>query len=140
MSIAAAALVAIYAPQFLAAYIHSAFGVSVATGALAGAASGAIMTGTIQGTLKGALFGAISAGVAYGIGETFGHAGGIFTKGVKVTKAFGKALAHGISRGAISMAQGGRYSGGFWSGFATSLLSPLVGSASTFEGKVAMEA
>jgi len=115
-------------------------GAAVATGALAGAAGCTIMTGTIQGTLKGALFGAISAGVAYGIGETFGHAGGIFTKGVKVTKAFGKALAHGISRGAISMAQGGRYSGGFWSGFATSLLSPLVGSASTFEGKVAMEA
>jgi len=99
-------------------------GAAAATGALAGAAGGAIMTGTIQGTLKGALFGAISAGVAYGIGETFGHAGGIFTKGVKVTKAFGKALAHGISRGAISMAQGGTFRAGFASGFASSFFNP----------------
>jgi len=52
----------------------------------------------------------------------------------------GKALLHGITRAAIAKAQGGRYSGGFWSGFATSLLSPLASSASTFEGKIAMSA
>jgi hypothetical protein len=38
------------------------------------------------------------------------------------------------------MAQGGRYSAGFWSGFASSALSPLIGSARSFEGKVAMSA
>ena len=47
-----------------------------------------------------------------------------FTKGVKVTKAFGKALAHGISRGAISMAQGGTFRAGFASGFASSFFNP----------------
>jgi len=38
------------------------------------------------------------------------------------------------------MAQGGRYSAGFWSGFASSALSPLIGSARSLEGKVAMSA
>jgi len=97
----------------------------VTTGALAGAAGGAIMTGTLQGTLKGALFGAIGAGAAYGIGNALGHGGGsIFAKGFKPVKAFAKALAHGISRGAISMAQGGTFRSGFASGFAASFFSP----------------
>ena len=51
-----------------------------------------------------------------------------------------KALLHRLSRAAISRVQGGRYSGGFWSGFASSLLSPLASSAGTFEGKIAMNA
>jgi len=83
------------------------------------------MTGTVQGTLKGALFGAISAGAAYGIGNALGHGGGsIFARGFKPVKAFAKALAHGISRGAISMAQGGTFRSGFASGFAASFFSP----------------
>ena len=97
---------------------------SVATGALAGAASGAIMTGTLSGTLKGAAFGAISAGVAFGIGEQFGHAGSIFGKNVKAGQAFIKATAHGLSRGVISMAQGGTFKSGFASGFSSSFFSP----------------
>ena len=124
VSIIVAAVIAIYAPQFLGAYINSAFGVTVATGALAGAASGAIMTGTLSGTLKGAAFGAISAGVAFGIGEQFGHAGSIFGKNVKAGQAFIKATAHGLSRGVISMAQGGTFKSGFASGFSSSFFSP----------------
>ena len=114
----------LYHCPILGAYINSAFGVTVATGALAGAASGAIMTGTLSGTLKGAAFGAISAGVAFGIGEQFGHAGSIFGKNVKAGQAFIKATAHGLSRGVVSMAQGGTFKSGFASGFSSSFFSP----------------
>ena len=127
VSIVVGAVIAIYAPQFLSSYMGIVKGTlasAVATGALAGAAGGAIMTGTLEGTLKGAAFGAVSAGVAYGIGEQLGHAGSIFGKNVKAGQAFIKASAHGISRGAISMAQGGTFRAGFASGFSSSFFSP----------------
>ncbi|MDD3500734.1 MAG: hypothetical protein PHS85_10280 [Sulfurovum sp.] len=82
------------------------------------------MTGSLEGALQGALWGAVSAGVAFGVGETLGHAGGIFTKGVKSGQAFIKAAAHGLSRGIISMAQGGTFKSGFASGFSASFFSP----------------
>ena len=50
------------------------------------------------------------------------------------------ASLHGITRAAISKAQGNTWHAGFWSGFASSALAPLAGSAKTFEGKVAMNA
>ena len=50
------------------------------------------------------------------------------------------ASLHGITRATISKAQGSTWHAGFWSGFASSALAPLAGSAKTFEGKVAMNA
>ena len=133
-AIAIAAVIAVYAPGLLVqafssgswgGVTFSAFGTTtamgtqlslagvMAVGAMAGFASGAIMTGSLEGALQGALWGAVSAGVAFGVGETLGHAGGIFTKGVKSGQAFIKAAAHGLSRGIISMAQGGTFKSGF---------------------------
>lgn len=34
------------------------------------------------------------------------------------SNSLGKALSHGLSRAVISKAQGGKWSAGFWSGFA----------------------
>jgi len=82
------------------------------------------MTGSLSGALQGAMWGAIGAGTAFGIGEALGHAGGIFTKGVSAGKAFIKAAAHGLSRGIISMAQGGTFRSGFASGFTSSFFNP----------------
>jgi len=127
VAVVVGAIIAIYAPALLGAYIKSAFGVAVATGALAGAAGGAIMTGTLEGTLKGAVFGALSAGVAYGIG----HGGGLFAKVRQYGGAVGKAALHGISRAAISKLQTGSGKGGFLGGFASSLLGGVVNSVQT---------
>ncbi|CAA6816982.1 MAG: Unknown protein [uncultured Sulfurovum sp.] len=120
-------VIAVYAPQLLNTYLSIAtktLGSAVATGALAGFASGGIMTKSFSGALKGAAFGALGAGVAFGIGERLQHAGGIFTKGVTASKAFIKAASHGLSRGVISMLQGGTFKSGFASGFSASFFSP----------------
>ena len=100
----------------MAAAWGSFFG-TTATGAVAGAASGAIMTGSLEGTLKGAIWGAISAGVSYGIGHGISYAKG--TNG-----GLAKHLLHGLSRGAISKAQGGTFKAGFMSGYAASAFNP----------------
>ena len=76
--------------------------------------------------LQGAAYGAIRA-------VTAGYIEGIKSGAVR-------ASLHGITRSAISKAQGGKWSAGFWSGFASSALAPMASSASTFEGKVAMNA
>jgi len=73
--------------------------------------------------LTGAAFGAISAGVAYGIGN-IGTA--MQTAEYSSNAIIGtKAVLHGVTRAAITKAQGGRWSSGFWSGFATSVISPF---------------
>ena len=66
-----------------------------------------------SGALKGALFGAIGAGVAGFIGHGMGLniEGSIFTKGINVGKLFMKSAMHGLSRGIISIAQGGTLTG-----------------------------
>ncbi len=46
------------------------------------------------------------------------------TKGVNVGKLFIKSALHGLSRGVISMAQGGTFKSGFASGFTSSFFSP----------------
>lgn len=91
-------------------------------GALAGFVSGAIMTGTLKGALSGALFGAISGGIASGIGNALGHSSSFFEAVGKGNwgQAGAKAVLHGLSRGVITKAQGGKFSAGFWSGFITS--------------------
>ena len=67
------------------------------------------------GTLRGALFSAISAGAASAIGGYFADLGSF---GHEV----GRALAHGLTQGAIAAAQGGKFAAGalsaaFSSGF-----------------------
>jgi hypothetical protein len=119
----------------------NAFWGSVTTGAVAGFAGGVVGTllngGSISDALKagvkGALFGAISAGAAYGVAEMTGslfgigskaaHGLSLFHAGGKVAATLFKAAAHGISRAIMAKAQGGRWSSGFWSGFAGSVLS-----------------
>ncbi|UFH58581.1 RHS repeat-associated core domain-containing protein [Sulfurovum mangrovi] len=135
-AIAIAAVIAVYAPGLLVQYGGAVFGSTVAgvttlsavgvmtVGAMAGFASGAIMTGSLEGALQGALWGAISAGVAFGVGHSsmfkaiYEAAGNM--------KEVVRALAHGLSRAAISAVRGGKAMGGFLSGFAGSLLGGFV--------------
>ena len=88
-----------------------------------GLLNGASIGDSLRMGVKGAIFGAISAGIANGIGtlgETIAS-----SWGVPIARV-GKALLHGIARAAISKAQGGKWSAGFWSGFAGSALAPLT--------------
>jgi hypothetical protein len=73
----------------------------------------------LLGGLKGAFWGAISAGVAQGIGTWMGHSVSFFTEG-SFGPALAKATAHGLSRGVITAAQGGKFGAGFASGFVSS--------------------
>ena len=59
--------------------------------------------------------------------------------GASVAKA-GKALLHGLSRAAITRAQGGKFSAGFWSGFTGSALGGLSAQADTLGGQLAIQA
>ena len=99
-------------------------------GFVGGFASGVLQGATVHQSLKmgakGALYGAIGAGTANLIG-------GIGSSVVR-------ASLHGLTRAAITRAQGGKFSAGFWSGLASSALAPLASNASTFEGKIAMNA
>jgi len=115
---------------------------SIATGAVAGFASGAIMTGTLKGALTGAVIGGISAGVAFGIGEAVGHSASFFNaSGASgYGTAAGKAVLHGISRGVITKAQGGKFSAGFWSGFISSGFSVGTKGYGGFQGRTAIMA
>ncbi|RXJ68310.1 hypothetical protein CRV08_08650 [Halarcobacter ebronensis] len=123
-------IIAIYAPYLLgftqsiglSAMASLTFAQAMVVGAISGFASGFIMTGTLSGAVKGALWGAISAGVA----QAIGHA--------EALRAFKEALGgmgqhimHGITRAAITKAQGGRWSSGFWSGLAGSALGATMG-------------
>jgi RHS repeat-associated protein len=117
-----------------------AFGAIVASGAVAGFAAGlaggllngATLGQSMKAGFKGALWGAVSAGVANGIGTAFSGAG--------TGAAAARALAHGLTRAAISKAQGGRYSEGFWSGFASSALGGTIGRAKTLGGQMTLAA
>ena len=112
---------------FWSATFGTGLGATIATGVVAGFASGAIMTGSLSGALKGALWGGIGAGLAFGIGHgipALRGAGNLFTKGVNAGKLFMKSALHGLSRGIISMAQGGTFKAGFASGFSSSFFSP----------------
>jgi len=161
VAIIVVAVIAIYAPQLLVqafssaswgGVTFSALGTTTAlgttlsaagvatVGAIAGFASGAIMTGSLKGAMQGAMWGAISAGVAFGIGEGLGHAGGILSKGVSSGQAFIKAAAHGLSRGIISVAQGGTFKSGFASGFASSFFSPGTTGKGGFLGRTSISA
>ncbi len=124
-TIAAASGVAINAGAYGAIAVSGAIG-GFAAGVASGLLTGASLGDSLAMGLKGAGYGAIGA-------VTAGYIGGISSGAIR-------ASLHGITRAAISKAQGSTWSGGFWSGFATSLLSPLASSASSFESKVAMSA
>ena len=109
------------------------FGAVVAAGAAMGFASGAIMTGSLSGALEGAAWGAIGGAISYGIG----HGNGIFKS---IRNAGGRDLMHGISRAVITRAQGGKFSAGFWSGFASSSLAPISESFNVYEARVVSNA
>ncbi len=127
LAIAVAAVITFYTAGAGGAALGAAWGSffsgvggAMAAGALAGAAGGAIMTGTLSGTLKGAMWGAIGAGIA----QQIGHGASFFQSARNGMNGVGKHLLHGLSRAAISKAQGGTWRGGFWSGFAASAFSP----------------
>jgi len=117
-----------------------AFGAIVASGAVAGfvaGVAGGLLNGATLGQsmkagFKGALWGTVSSGVANGIGTAF--------SGTGAGAASARFLAHGLTRAAISKAQGGKYSEGFWSGFASSALGGIIGKAKTLGGQTAMAA
>ena len=75
---------------------------------------------------KGALYGAIGAGTANIIG-------GIGSSVVR-------ASLHGLTRAAITRAQGGKFSAGFWSGLASSALGGQIGRFKSLEGQTAVAA
>ena len=127
-SIAVAAVIAIYAPQFLSTYFGitaGTFGSIVVTGAIAGFASGLVATGSITGALKGAFWGAIGAAAAFGVAELTAnafnigtlkaHAATLWKAGMRKIAVF-KSMLHGLTRGIISKLQGGRFLSGFMSG------------------------
>lgn len=89
-------------------------------GALGGLLNGASLGQSLRMGLKGAVFGAIGAGVANVIGSAWGASTSLGAKA-------GRAILHGLSRAAISRAQGGKWNAGFWSGFAGSALAPFAG-------------
>jgi len=107
-------------------------------GLAGGLLNGASLGDSLKMGLKGAIFGAISAGIASGIG-TLGETMASSWGSVTAAKA-GKAILHGLTRAAISKAQGGRWSAGFWSGFAGSALGGLSNYAKSFGGKMAISA
>jgi len=127
-SIAVAAVIAIYAPQFLSTYFGitaGTFGSIVVTGAITGFASGLVATGSITGALKGAFWGAIGAAAAFGVAELTAnafnisslkaHAATLWKAGMQKIAVY-KSMLHGLTRGIISKLQGGRFLSGFMSG------------------------
>nr|VFJ66174.1 MAG: RHS repeat-associated core domain-containing protein [Candidatus Kentron sp. DK] len=85
---------------------------AVVGGAAAGFAVGGISTGTWKGAFQGAVLGGLSGGVAFGIGHS-----SIF-EGVRNSfGGWGTHVAHGLARGAMGAARGGRFGAGFASGF-----------------------
>jgi hypothetical protein len=128
VSIVVAAVIVVFAPEFIPALSGGGFWAAVGTGALAGAASGAIMTGSLKGALQGALFGAIGAGVAFGVAEVAGHLAGVgsleahaaslLKTGLNKLTAI-KTMLHGLSRGIISRLQGGSFKEGLLSGLSS---------------------
>jgi len=115
---------------------YGAIAVSGAVGGFAAGVTGGLLGGANLGDsiamgMQGAAYGAIGA-------VTAGYIGGI-AQGFQGGKVIRAAL-HGITRAAISKAQGSTWHAGFWSGFASSALAPLAQGAGTTEAKVAMSA
>jgi hypothetical protein len=82
-----------------------------ASGAAAGFVSGAISTGSLKGAMRGAVLGSVTAGVANHIG----YGKSAFAKWAQ-KDIYNKAIAHGLSQGAISQISGGNFKEGFLGG------------------------
>ncbi|MEX0289555.1 MAG: hypothetical protein AB3N14_10645, partial [Flavobacteriaceae bacterium] len=95
-----------------------ALGAGIGGGAFIGAVGGFFGGLVATGTLKGALTGAITGGIAGAVGGAFGE-GGPWADVSDLE--FKRALAHGISGGAASEIQGGKFGAGFLSSFSSSL-------------------
>jgi len=104
-------------------------------GAVGGFVSGAIMTGTIGGALTGAGWGALGGAVAGGVGGAFdslytnANVGDVAREGLR-------AIAHGLTRGAIANMQGNKFRAGFWSGLAASAFNPGTSMGDASMGRV----
>ena len=127
--IVVAVVIAMYVGPAISKMVMSWGGAFVNTGYLIGvgfvplslSVTGAIVAGAITGAIVGFATGMVgsllSGGAAGGIGQAFGHSTSFLNGG---ENALIKAVSHGISRAAITKAQGGRWSSGFWSGFVAS--------------------
>ncbi|VVH60616.1 Rhs-family protein [uncultured Gammaproteobacteria bacterium] len=82
-----------------------------ASGAAAGFSGGAISTGSLKGAIRGAVLGGVTASVANHIG--YGKSS--FAKWAQ-KDIYNKAIAHGLSQGAISQVSGGNFKEGFLGG------------------------
>ncbi|WXG53364.1 MAG: FG-GAP-like repeat-containing protein [Candidatus Sedimenticola sp. (ex Thyasira tokunagai)] len=113
--------------QMLAALSYASTMGAIAGGAAAGFVMGGIMSGSVKGALKGAVFGAISGGMAYGIGHGFGLP----------KNPFVKAVAHGVSQGAVGAARGGKFKASFLGAFVGHVVG---GPIKTMMGKASVAA
>ena len=118
--VSAAALATQAGAYGFTALVASGAAAGFVAGAAMGLLSGASLGQSLRMGLKGAVFGAVGAGVANVIGSAWGMSTSFGAKA-------GRAILHGLSRAAIARAQGGRWSAGFWSGFAGSALAPFAG-------------
>ena len=83
------------------------------------------MTGTLKGTVQGALWVAVTAGVSYEVAEGVSaltgvnaHSATLYSQtAAKRTAGLIKAIAHGLSRAALSKLRYGTTKGAFMSGF-----------------------
>ena len=118
-------------PHALAS-ISSVFGTVSAPSALAIMVSGAVagFTSTLiaTGSLDLAFCAGITGFMGAGMANMIGHSAFMESiyKTYKNSQALIRALAHGLSRTAITVMQGGKALGGFLSGFAGSLLGGFV--------------
>lgn len=94
----------------------------IAAGAIGGFTGGLIASG---GSLKGAIYGALTGAIAAGIGNHFGA-----TDWSRPGMEMKRALAHGISGGAIADAQGGKFSAGFFANAFSSMSTRIPGGES----------
>jgi len=106
-------------------------GGGVIAGAAAGATVGAIAGGLYggpEGALKGAFFGGISGGIFGGLDSFFGA--GTYNGSLKGAARYGwspeRVVANSLAGGLTSELEGGRFSDGFKSSFATSALSYIA--------------
>ena len=112
----------------------SAWKVGAIAGAAGGFAGGLASGGGLKGALKGAIIGGISGAAAGWIGHGSGLVG------------LPKALAHGVSQGAIAKLRGGDFRSGFIGGIVGGATNWVAGkinlgiSAATFGGRIARAA
>jgi uncharacterized protein (TIGR02594 family) len=76
--------------------------------------------------LQTVVIGGVSAAATFGIGEIFGGVGSMADKSFSVLRELGRATAHGIVQGGLSVAGGGSFGSGFVSGAFSSMAGALA--------------